>query len=88
MIFFFWDTVKTTMVDKNISLKSLSEKTGLNYRTLQNQIGREIEPSVSDAYKIAQALGVSVEFLLTRESSSSAEKELLKIKSVLKDLIN
>lgn len=73
----FWDSVKSTLSGKNLTLKGLSEKTGLNYRTLQNQIGRSIEPSVSDAYKIAQSLGVTIETLLTGEEPVITRNDVL-----------
>ena len=63
----FWDFVKEELKNKNLSLKTLSDLTELNYRTLQNQIGRNILPDVISAVKIAKALNTTVEFLVTGE---------------------
>ena len=53
------------------TLKSISEKAGLNYRTIKNQRSAVRLPGLSDAYMLASALGVSVECLLTGKERDS-----------------
>lgn len=92
----FWQQVKQEMTKSKITLKVLSERTELNYQTLQNQIKRNIEPTATNAYKIATVLGVSVEFLVTgnKELLSQIQlelkektEELKNIKATLKELL-
>ena len=61
----FWDNVKEKLKTNNLSLKNLSDTTELNYRTLQNQIGRNITPDAITSVKIAKALNTTVEYLVT-----------------------
>ena len=53
------------------TLKSISEKAGLNYRTIKNQRSAVRLPGLSDAFMLASALGVSVERLLTGKERDS-----------------
>ena len=53
------------------TLKSISEKAGLNYRTIKNQRSAVRLPSLSDAYVLASALGVSIECLVTGKERDS-----------------
>lgn len=64
-----------------MSIKSLAEMTGINYRTLQNQMSRDISPDVYTSVKIAKALGTSVEFLVTGEESHPDVRELQEVKT-------
>ena len=61
----FWDNVKEKLKTNNLSLKNLSDTTELNYRTLQNQIGRNITPDAITSVKIAKTLNTTVEYLVT-----------------------
>lgn len=59
----FWKNVDVAC--NGMSLTSLSEKSGVNYRTMVNQRSINRMPSLYDAYLLAGALGVSIEFLMT-----------------------
>lgn len=61
----FWDNVKSELSYESLTQKDLANKAQLNYRTLQNWIARNIQPDIIDAIKIARALGVPVEYLVT-----------------------
>ena len=84
----FWDFVKEELKNKNLSLKTLSDLTELNYRTLQNQIGRNILPDVISAVKIAKALNTTVEFLVTGVEPDTSKLELEQLKAKLRELCN
>ena len=85
-VFIFWDSVKTCAKEKALSIKILAEMTGINYRTLQNQMSRDISPDVYTSVKIAQALGTSVEFLVTGEESNQYKVQLDQLKETLRKL--
>ena len=54
-------------------VKELAEKTGISRHTLDNYLNvREHLPTIDVAVKIAQVLGVSVEYLATGQESPQA----------------
>ena len=62
----FKENLKSELIYKDILVKELSLKTGISRHTLDNYLNvREHLPTIDVAVKIAQALGVSVEYLAT-----------------------
>ena len=53
-----------------VSLADLAKKISLNYKSILDQRTSNRLPKLEDAYRIALELNVSVEYLLTGESSS------------------
>ena len=69
----FWNRVKQLIKSNNTTQRGLSETIGLGARALEIKIGRKSVPDVFEAYKIAQTLGVSVEYLVTGSDANPAE---------------
>lgn len=64
----FREFLKDEMEYQGLTTRALSEKSGVSKRTIDNYLKKNPqEPSVSNAYKIAKALNVSIEYLLTGE---------------------
>ncbi len=62
----FKDNLKNELNYQDIQLKQLSEKVGISYGTMQCYVNhRECLPNVEVGYKIAKALDVTVEYLIT-----------------------
>jgi transcriptional regulator with XRE-family HTH domain len=62
----FKENLKTELVYTGILVKELSAKTGINKYTIDNYLStHNCTPSAEAAVKIAHALGVSVEYLVT-----------------------
>ncbi|MBQ4379200.1 MAG: helix-turn-helix transcriptional regulator [Treponema sp.] len=62
----FRDNLKSELTFRGILVKELSAKTGINKRTLDNYLREKSNTPPADiAVKIADALNVSVEFLVT-----------------------
>ena len=62
----FRKNLRTLLDYEYVSVKELAEMTGIPKRTLENYLGaRESLPPIDYAYKIAKALHVSMEYLLT-----------------------
>jgi len=62
----FRENLKSEITYQDIRVKELAAKTGISKKTLDNYLNtREYMPSADAAVKIAQALGVSVEYLVT-----------------------
>ncbi len=62
----FRENLKAELEYQDIKTKELAEKAGVNKRTIDHYLmSNPQEPSVTNALKIAQALNVSVEYLVT-----------------------
>lgn len=100
----FKQTLRSEMEFQDIRVKELAAKTGISPRTLEGYLGtRSSIPPADVAVKIASALNVSVEYLVTGKNSkihssssilenaddnSSGKKILLKeISSLLDDFL-
>ncbi|MCH5291189.1 MAG: helix-turn-helix transcriptional regulator [Treponema sp.] len=80
----FKENLKAELSYKNMLVKELSVKTGISRRTLDNYLrDSPASPTVENAVKIARALDVSVEYLVTgdlgpgRNSKLSSEMKLI-----------
>lgn len=61
----FWSRVESQLSGK--SLRALCAEAGLNYHSIRNRKSGAVYslPRIETGYQIAQALGVSLEFLIT-----------------------
>ena len=67
----FKENLKSELSYQGILVKELANMTGISKKTIDNYLNvREYMPSADAAVKIAQALGVSVEYLVTGEELS------------------
>ena len=82
----FFDRIKE-LAKKNttLTLRAFIESLGLNYETYYSGKRRDNLPRADEALKIAQALGVSVEYLITGKhpETNAADEALEKIKAVI-----
>ena len=62
---FFWDMVAHEVEKQNTSFEWLYQKTKVTKGTFSSWKTRNMFPRVDAAFRIAEALGVSVEYLLT-----------------------
>jgi len=68
----FRENLRKELNFQNITVKELSAKTGIPIASLDCYLGsRATVPSVDAAYKIAQALQVSVEYLVVGDNTSA-----------------
>jgi len=66
----FKENLKSELVYKDMLVKELALKAGISRHTLDNYLNvREHLPTIDVAVKIAQALDVSVEYLVTGKES-------------------
>ena len=64
----FKEILKSELIYSGILVKELSDKTGIKKHTLDNYLNTHNSiPNAEAAVKIARALGVSVEYLVTGE---------------------
>ncbi|MDR3303179.1 MAG: helix-turn-helix domain-containing protein, partial [Treponema sp.] len=64
MALLFWERVNKAIRAKGAKQEWLAEQTGIKYQTLRSWISKEVLPRVDDAVRIADALGVSTEYLV------------------------
>lgn len=64
----FFDRVKELVKAKNLNLRDFIEGLGMNYDSYNSLKRYENLPRADESVRIAAALGVSVEFLVTGEA--------------------
>ena len=70
----FGENLHNELVFQGIQIKELSARTGIKKSTLDKYLsGNKSQPNVENALKIAEALGVSVEYLVKGVKISSEE---------------
>ncbi len=88
----FWDNVKTILKQQGRLLhgwkKDLANTINMPLTTMMNQLHRRTEPKVSDAIKIADYLGISLEILLNNKTSFSRMRSNEELKQSLTEIIN
>ncbi len=68
----FKENLKDELNYQGILVKELSSKSGVGKRTIDNYLrSNESQPTAENAVKIAQALNVTVEYLVTGKNPSS-----------------
>ena len=79
----FSENLRNILDIKEIQIKELASGTGISKNTLDNYLsGQKSLPNVENAIKIAQFLGVSVEYLTLGEIENSSDE----MKNLIKDL--
>ncbi len=86
----FWERVDELLEEQDINKKTLAMEAGFNPSNITKGIKNNNAPSAETAVKIAQKLGVSVEYLVTGKNPqeegevlSAQTKELVRIYSKL-----
>ena len=82
----FRERLKEVMAYHDIKTQELAEKSGVNKRTIDHYLMSDSqEPSVSKAVKIAQALNVSVEYLVTGKSAGGTDSQSREMRDFMRD---
>jgi transcriptional regulator with XRE-family HTH domain len=67
----FRENLKSELIYQDIRVKELAYKSGINPRTIEQYLSAAAKmPSAENAVKIANALGVTVEYLVTGKDQS------------------
>jgi len=85
----FKENLKAELAFKNILIKELASISGINRRTIDNYLREDGSiPSADAAVRIANALGVTVEYLITgrEQKERSLSTPLPDSRAVLKNL--
>jgi transcriptional regulator with XRE-family HTH domain len=74
----FRDNLRETLEYIGMEQKELAIKTGLSLKTIENYVKKDSSvPSAEKAVLIAQALGVTVEYLITGKKSKKEDTPLI-----------
>ena len=69
----FWDNIKTLIKHSNTTQRGLAVKCGFSPRSIETWIASNQLPDAFQTYKIAQNLGVSIEYLITGQNADNKE---------------
>lgn len=70
-----WKTVEKILKQKGITIYKLAKLTGISDNTLRNYRSKNSDPSFTNACKIADALGVSLDDLRGDSTLNKKNKE-------------
>lgn len=84
----FWKRTNKLIKDKNSKQENIAQECDIPYQTFRSWVTRQTFPDALQAYKIAQALNTTVEYLVTGEDSSPYKQELDKLKAAIIPVLN
>lgn len=79
----FWNRVKALIKQSNTTQRGLSETCGFHSRAIEAWISKNTFPDVFEAFTIAQALGVSVEYLVTGKETDEKKQFIEDLKNFI-----
>ena len=83
----FKELLKDELIFQDIQTKELAVKTGISLSTLNHYLASNGNaPSAQNALKIAQALGVSVEYLMLGKKADSSDEIKPKVRKLISEL--
>lgn len=82
----FWDNVETLRRAQNTSYRWIAKKMGVSETTVSSMRKTGTEPRASDAFKIASALGTTVEYLCNGESDYY-QSRYINLKNAIKEIL-
>jgi transcriptional regulator with XRE-family HTH domain len=81
----FWDRIQLLIKKNKTTQEKIAKECGISYGTFRGWIWKGICPPLLDSYNIAQALGVTVEYLLMGKDNrdKKTEAKIRKARSLL-----
>ena len=84
----FWRNVNKLIKAQNTTQEAIAKTCAINFGTFKNRSSKKIVPDAIEAFKIAQALNTTVEYLVTGEDTSPYKQELDKLKAAIIPVLN
>ncbi len=84
----FWKRTNKLIKDKNSKQENIAQECDIPYQTFRSWVTRQTFPDALQAYKIAQALNTTVEYLVTGEDTSPYKQELDRLKAAIIPVLN
>lgn len=82
----FKDNLKEILKERGISQRQLSEMTGITEATISKYSKGERVPSITNALKISESLGVSIDFLVGNEAVVPVERLITTLDMLSNDM--
>lgn len=82
----FWNQIDA--INNYSTLKELAEAASVNYVRMRNQRSDNRIPGAEDLYGLAQALNVSMEYLLTGETPSTYTPRTPQVKAIFDGILH
>lgn len=82
----FWDRVNSLIKEKGIDQQKLADLCEINYQTFRGWRTHKTYPDALKTYKIANALGVSVEYLVSGNETNIYKEKFDNLVSAIKEL--
>lgn len=83
----YWNRVKVLIKSQNKTQEGLAKDCGIPFHTLQGQIAKNRLPNTIDGYKIASALGTTVEYLVTGTEADGFKEKYDKLKTAVLEAV-
>jgi len=82
----FWKRVNGMIKAKATKQEAVAAECGISYQTFRGWVSRKTFPGADDAFRIAQALGTTVEYLVSgkRPEEFTAEEAWNQIRTIVK----
>ena len=81
-----YDRIKELCKKKGVTQTKMCNDCGINAQSHRGRITKKVAPDVFDAFKIAQYLGTSVEYLITGEENNPLAEENRGLKEKIKSI--
>ncbi len=78
----FWENLKFLVKSANTTQYWIAQQAGVSYHTLSGWMTKKRLPDAEQAYAIAQALGVTVEYLVDGDSGDDYVRKTLGIPEI------
>ena len=79
----FKENFRAELTYSGILIKEIAATTGISYRTLNNYLSKKGQlPSIETGVKIARALGVSVEYLVSGEHPDENRRDKAELRAI------
>ena len=78
----FWGNVNPLIKSRKTTQRVLAQEIGVSFGTFQGWIARDTLPDAIETYRIAQALGTTVEFLVSGKEPEASSTYLDALKSI------
>ena len=83
----FLEGLKSELTHQHLTQKDLAEKSGISVNTIRGWFSKDLIPDTLTSLKVADVLGVSVEYLVTGKDSNHFKEKYETLVTNLKNLL-
>jgi transcriptional regulator with XRE-family HTH domain len=83
----FWKRVNSLIKSRKTKQEAIAAQCNISYQTLRGWVANKRYPGTPETHRIAQALGTTVEYLVSGTEPETSRKYIDRLEAI-KDLIN